>query len=126
VRVLDELVRRRAISGYTVERDAGYLEARHPTLTYRMYRDREGVRHARRLVAEMKAIGAGVTVAATAGNVRSHILRNAHITVTARFERERDLARALAVVRERYHAVGRDPVPAAGGCRTCASRGAGR
>lgn len=110
---LDDLVRRRAISGYTVERDAGYLDARRPTLTYRMYRDRRGAQHARRFIADMAALGALVTLTGTRGNLRGagDVQRTAQMTVTARFDGEQALAGALALVRERYHARGRDPVP---------------
>lgn len=110
---LDELVRRRRITGYTVERDAAYLEADRPTLTYRMYKDRSGTVNANHFISDMTGIGASVTLGATAGNIRSAggIRRTAQMTVTARFGSKRELVMALAVVRARYHALGDNPVP---------------
>jgi hypothetical protein len=113
VPVLDALVRRRTVSGYTVEGDAAYLWGRQPTLTYRMYRDRRGAAHVLRFIADMRELGARVSVTAAVGNLATSrgILRNAQVTITAVFDREWDLRRALALVRTRYHAHGSAPLP---------------
>ncbi|MFZ0214767.1 MAG: hypothetical protein WAM30_02390 [Candidatus Dormiibacterota bacterium] len=113
VPVFDALVRRRTVSGYTVEHDATYLFGRQPTLTYRMYRDRRGAAHVLRFIADMRELGARISVTAAVGNLATPrgIRRNAQVTITAVFDREWELLRALALVRTRYHARGSAPLP---------------
>lgn len=112
VPALDMLVRRRTISGYTVEREADYLWAQRPTLTYRTYQDRSGAVHASRFAADLQGLGAVITMTAATGNLGTGagILRSPQVTVAATFPERRGIARALALVRRRYHARGERPV----------------
>lgn len=109
----DVLCRCRRITGYTVEPEAGYLRARRPTLTYRMYRDPAGLGHARRFAADMARLGARLEAWPATGNlqVAGEIHRTRQVTVRATFAHHRSLARALSLVRRRYHAAGLRPVP---------------
>ncbi|MGH7919590.1 MAG: hypothetical protein ACREQM_06560 [Candidatus Dormibacteraceae bacterium] len=112
VPAFDALCHERRITGYTVERCAGYLRARRPTLTYRMYRDPDGRRHATRFAIDMTRLGARTATAPAAGNLRLEdgIQRTAQVTVTAWFQDLRTLTRALGLIRRRYHAGGTRPV----------------
>jgi hypothetical protein len=109
----DRLLREGAITGYTIEQDAGYLRPSAPTLTYRMYRHGAGAANAGRLGIDMLGLGAEVRWMRAAGNLQdgSRIQRSAQVTVIASFPSQDALDDALLLVRTRYHAGGTDPVP---------------
>jgi hypothetical protein len=113
VPAFDRLLRDGAISGYTIEQDAGYLRPAAPTLTYRMYQDGPGAANAGRFGIDMLALGADVRWMLAAGNLPEGplIRRSAQVTVIASFPSGDLLEEALALVRTRYHAAGADPVP---------------
>lgn len=102
---LDELVSVGRLTGYTVEEDTGYLDARVPTLTYRMYAD--GAASNLNLGAFSAAVadlGAEVRLSHVRGNVAyaGVIQRSNQVCLTAEFASERALDKAVEVVRNRF------------------------
>ena len=102
---LDDLVATGRLTGYTVEEDTGYLEARVPTLTYRMYAG--GATSNRNLDAfavEVADLGAALRLSRVRGNVAHAglIQRSNQICVTAEFASERALEQAVAVICNRF------------------------
>ena len=102
---LDDLVAVGRLTGYTVEEDTGYLEARVPTLTYRMYAD--GAASNLNLLAFAVAVaelGAEMRLSRVRGNVvhAGLIQRSNQLCLTAAFASERTLDQAVEVVRNRF------------------------
>ena len=102
---LDDLVVDGRITGYTIEEDAAYLEARVPTLTYRMYADGAASHlNLGEFAAEMAELGAAMRLSRVRGNLGDSgaIHRSRQLCLTAEFATSRALDRAVQVVYRRF------------------------
>ena len=102
---LDDLVARGRLTGYTVEEDTAYLEARVPTLTYRMYAGGAAARlNLGAFSAAVADLGAVIRLSRVRGNVAyaGLIQRSSQVCLTAEFASERTLDEAVEVVRSRF------------------------
>ena len=108
---LDALVMAGRITGYTLEDDSAYLRARVPTLTYRMYADGpESHRNLGEFSAAMAYLDAAdLRLSRVHGAVRwqGAIWRTRQLCLTAAFETDADLERALETARRRFVAAPR-------------------
>ncbi|MGH7776930.1 MAG: hypothetical protein ACREPI_07120 [Candidatus Dormibacterales bacterium] len=114
---LDLLLASGDITGYTVEEDAGYLEAEVPTLTYRMYAaGAPSHLNLGEFAAAMAELAATMRLSRLWGVVArsGRICRSRQLCLTAEFASERALETALAVVYGRFTAA---PVAAPGSWR---------
>lgn len=103
---LDALVASGRVTGYTIERDADYLVARRPTLTYRMYADgSDSHRNVGEFASTMAYLGArSVNVTRAHGAVvnGADVLRSRQVCVTAEFDSEAGIEAALDQVLDRF------------------------
>ena len=102
---LDALVANGRVTGYTIEEDTRYLEARVPTLTYRMYvGDAESHLNLGAFAAAMSELGPIMRLSRVRGNLGDAglIRRSKQLCLTAEFENDRALDDALRVVYGRF------------------------
>ncbi|MDQ6747160.1 MAG: hypothetical protein M3010_03515 [Candidatus Dormibacteraeota bacterium] len=116
---LDRLVRLGRITGWGFERSISYLGARHPTLSYRMYRggNEEDV-NLGAFVREIAPSGARIEVSEAEGSIgtvhgwsppaaagasaRDGVWRSQQVVLTISFASEAQLCRAVEVVVDRF------------------------
>ena len=110
---LDRLVSAGMLSGYTLEDDSSYLDARRPTLTYRMYS--EGAKSHRNLgefVAALADLGAQLRLSPVTGTVAGACLRRSRqLCVTGTFRWDWQVEEAVALVERRFTAGAGAAVP---------------
>ena len=102
---LDRAVVTGRVTGYTLEEDAGYLNARLPTLTYRMYADGpESHLNLGEFAATIAGLDARMRLSRVDGTVAEAgaLRRSRQLCLTAEFDRERELERALELVQGRF------------------------
>jgi len=102
---LDHLVTSGQVTGYTVEEDTGYLGARVPTLTYRMYMDGpESHLNLGAIAAAMAELATAMRLSRVQGTVAYEglIRRSRQLCLTSEFAHERALLAALRIVNERF------------------------
>ena len=102
---LDRLVLIGRVTGYTVEEDTGYIGARVPTLTYRMYMDgHESHLNLGAFAAAMADLGTTMRLSRVQGAVAYHgtIWRSRQLCLTVEFAGERALGDALDIVHDRF------------------------
>jgi hypothetical protein len=102
---LDRLVVTGRLTGYTVEEDTGYLESTIPTLTYRMYADGEASQlNLGAFAAAMAELGPRMRLSRVRGNLGDEgtIRRSNQLCLTAEFESEGALEKAVDVVHRRF------------------------
>ena len=105
---LDELVRSGRATGYTLEEDAGYLQAQAPTLTYRMYtRGPESHLNLGEFAAAIADLAARMRLSRLEGVVGDGgcLLRSRQLCLTAEFASESRLTRATDLVQRRFTAL---------------------
>jgi hypothetical protein len=102
---LDQAVARGRVTGYTIEEDTGYLDARLPTLTYRMYADGpESHRNLGEFAAAMAGLDARMRLSRVHGTVAEAgvLRRSRQLCLTAEFDGDRELGRAVELVERRF------------------------
>lgn len=102
---LDRLVLTGRVTGYTVEEDTGYISARVPTLTYRMYMDGpESHLNLGAFAAAMADLGTTMRLSRVQGAVayQGAIWRSRQLCLTAEFAGEAALGDALDIVHEHF------------------------
>ncbi len=102
---LDDLVAAGQITGYTLEEDTAYLEARVPTLTYRMYADGAASHlNLGAFAAAMAELGAAMRLSRVRGNlgVSGAIRRSKQLCLIAEFASTSALDDAVQVVYGRF------------------------
>jgi hypothetical protein len=102
---LDHLVVSGRVTGYTVEQDTGYIGARVPTLTYRMYMDGpESHLNLGAFAAAMADLGTTMRLSRVQGAVayQGAIWRSRQLCLTVEFAGERALGEALDIVHDRF------------------------
>lgn len=107
VRVLDALVAAGRVTGYTIEEDTGYLTARRPTLTYRMYAEgAESHRNLGEFAAAMSRLAVSMRLSRVAGVVAGAggVRRSRQLCLTAELACGRRLDAALGLVARRFTA----------------------
>jgi hypothetical protein len=102
---LDQLLVAGRLTGYTIEEDSAYLEARIPTLTYRMYVD--GAASHQNLgafAAAMAELGAVMRLSRVRGNLGEcgAIRRSRQLCLTAEFGSKQALNVAVQTVHRRF------------------------
>jgi hypothetical protein len=102
---LDRLVLARRVTGYTVEDDTGYISARVPTLTYRMYIDGpESHMNLGAFAAAMADLGTTMRLSRVQGAVayQGAIWRSRQLCLTVEFAGEEALGDALDIIGDRF------------------------
>src|SRR5258708_26146836 len=102
---LDRLVLSGRVTGYTVEEDTGYIGARVPTLTYRMYIDGpESHLNLGAFAAAMADLGTTMRLSRVQGAVayQGSIWRSRQLCLTAEFAGEGALGDALDIIHDRF------------------------
>jgi hypothetical protein len=102
---LDHLVVSGRVTGYTVEEDTGYIGARVPTLTYRMYMDGpESHLNLGAFAAAMADLGTTMRLTRVQGAVayRGAIWRSRQLCLTVEFAGEGAVGDALDIVYDRF------------------------
>lgn len=102
---LDRLVLAGRVTGYTVEENTGYIGARVPTLTYRMYMDRpESHLNLGAFAAAMADLGTTMRLSRVQGAVayQGAIWRSRQLCLTVEFAGEAALGDALDIVHDRF------------------------
>lgn len=102
---LDHLVVSGRVTGYTVEEDTGYIGARVPTLTYRMYMDGpESHLNLGAFAAAMADLGTTMRLSRVQGAVayQGAIWRSRQLCLTVEFAGERAIGAALNIVHDRF------------------------
>ncbi|MFI5168631.1 MAG: hypothetical protein ACHQQS_18655 [Thermoanaerobaculales bacterium] len=102
---LDRLVLAGRVTGYTVEEDTGYIGARVPTLTYRMYMDGpESHLNLGAFAAAMADLGTTMRLSRVQGAVAYYgtIWRSRQLCLTVEFGGEGALGDALDIVHDRF------------------------
>ncbi|HKB32746.1 MAG TPA: hypothetical protein VKF16_02675 [Candidatus Dormibacteraeota bacterium] len=102
---LDRLVLSGRVTGYTVEEDTGYIGARVPTLTYRMYIDGpESHLNLGAFAAAMADLGTTMRLTRVQGAVayRGAIWRSRQLCLTVEFAGEGAMGDALDIVYDRF------------------------
>lgn len=102
---LDRLVLSGRVTGYTVEEDTGYISARVPTLTYRMYMDGpESHLNLGAFAAAMADLGTTMRLSRVQGAVayQGAIWRSRQLCLTVEFAGEAALGEALDIVHDRF------------------------
>ena len=102
---LDRAVATGRVTGYTIEEDADYLNARLPTLTYRMYAEGpESHLNLGEFAATIAGLDARMRLSRVDGTVAEAgvLRRSRQLCLTAEFDRERELERALHLVGGRF------------------------
>lgn len=102
---LDRLVAVGRLTGYTIEEDSAYLEAKIPTLTYRMYVD--GAASQQNLgafAAAMAELGAAMRLSRVRGNLgqAGSIRRSRQLCLTAQLGSTTAMDDAIEVVHRRF------------------------
>jgi hypothetical protein len=102
---LDRLVLATRVTGYTVEEDTGYISARVPTLTYRMYMDGpESHMNLGAFAAAMADLGTTMRLSRVQGAVayQGAIWRSRQLCLTVEFAGEGALGDALDIIHDRF------------------------
>lgn len=102
---LDHLLLSGRVTGYTVEDDTGYLGARVPTLTYRMYMDgAESHLNLGAFASAMADLPATMRLSRVEGAVayEGSIWRSRQLCLTAEFASESSLGDALNIINDRF------------------------
>jgi hypothetical protein len=102
---LDRLVLAGRVTGYTLEEDTGYIGARVPTLTYRMYMEgRESHLNLGAFAVAMADLGTTMRLSRVQGAVAydGSIWRSRQLCLTVEFAGEASLGDALDIVHERF------------------------
>lgn len=105
---LDGLVAAGRITGHTLEEDAGYLRARVPTLTYRMYAEgSESHRNLGEFAAAVAELGPRMRLSRVEGVVAigARLHRSRQLCLTAEFADADSLAAAAGLVHRRFTAL---------------------